>query len=91
MTNLKTKLVNGALAVSMALGFVAATTGAASADVACNRWGDCWYVREHYTFYPPSVGVTFHDDAWWASHPPGHWRWHDRDHGYYRNGIWISF
>jgi len=38
--------------------------------------------------------VTFHDDAWWAGHPAGTWHWregHDRDHGYWRDGVWISF
>ncbi|HLK24961.1 MAG TPA: hypothetical protein VKT30_09905 [Caulobacteraceae bacterium] len=93
MTNLKTTLVHGALAASMAFGVVAATAGAASADVVCNRWGDCWRVHEHYTTYPPAVGITFHTDDWWATHPRGHWRWHDRpdDNGYYRDGVWISF
>jgi len=93
VTKIKTALVHGALAVSMAVGIAATTAGAASADVVCNRWGDCWRVHERYDTYPPAVGITFHDDAWWAAHPSGHWRWHDRDddRGYYRDGIWVSF
>jgi hypothetical protein len=93
VTKLKSVLVKSALVASMAVGVAAATAATASADVACNRYGECWRVADRYD-YPAGIGVTFHDDAWWAGHPTGNWRWregHDRDRGYWRNGVWISF
>jgi len=83
MSRLKAALAVGAMAAGLAL---AATT--ASAEVACNRWGECWHVHDHIA-YPGEVGVVWHPDGWRARHM--HWR-HDRfDHGYYRNGVWIAF
>lgn len=74
-------------------GAVAAASVPALADVACNRWGECWRVHDHYTNYPAELGVIFHDDAWRLQHQHGyHWR-ADRpdDHGYYRHGEWRPF
>ncbi len=91
MRLLKTALVMGAFVGIVATSAVATT---ASADVACNRWGECWRVRDHYTNYPARLGVIFHDEAWRANHARGHWRWrHDRDddHGYYSHGRWHRF
>lgn len=94
MTNLKMTLAKGALLASIAGATLALSASAASADVACNRYGECWRVREHYTTYPPNLGVTFHDDAWRAHHRHGyHWR-RDRDDdrtGYYDHGHWRMF
>lgn len=88
MTKLKTLVAGGALACAMTAGFWAATTTTASAEVVCNRWNECWHTRDHIT-YPGRLGVVYHDDGWRGRHY--HWR-HDRfDHGYYRNGIWITF
>jgi hypothetical protein len=91
VTILKSVLVKGALAAAVLGGTVVATTSA-SADVVCNRWGECWRVHDRLD-YPAGLGITFHDDAWYASHRTGHWRWReDRfDRGYYRNGVWIAF
>jgi hypothetical protein len=85
-----------------AAGLVATAAGAAlalsatpaSADVACNRYGECWRVREHYSNYPANLRVMFHDDAWWEQNRRGHYHWRkDRadDHGYYSRGRWRSF
>jgi hypothetical protein len=88
MTVLKSALAKGAL-VAVAGAFL--VTSAASADVACNGFGDCWHVRQHFD-YPAGVGVVIHPDAWATTHRDYHWR-HDRfDRGYYdRGGVWIAF
>jgi hypothetical protein len=83
-------------------GFIAAVFGAtcvlgltvtaASADIACNREGDCWHVREHHN-YRPEFGVTVHEDNWrWADHERDRYRWREHDgRGYWREGRWIEF
>ena len=94
MNRLKSALASGALVATLALGAVAATASTASADVACNRWGECWTVRDHYTTYPRSLGVIFHDEAWRAAHRSGRYHWRkdrDDDHGYYSHGRWRRF
>ncbi|HEY5071826.1 MAG TPA: hypothetical protein VII63_07310 [Caulobacteraceae bacterium] len=91
MANLKTLLKTGALGVIVAGGVLAST--AASADIACNRWHECWRVKERYTNYPPAARVVFYGDEWRATHARGY-RWRrdrDDDHGYYQNGRWIAF
>jgi hypothetical protein len=76
---------------------VAATTapssGAASPEVACNRWNECWRVHERFENYPAFVGVVFHDDRWASHHTGLAWRWRPerRERGYYMNGIWRTF
>jgi hypothetical protein len=85
------KLVRGALIGAVAAGAMALTTASASAAVACNRWGECWHVREHYARYPVGLGIVFHEDGW-RGHRHVHWRADRRDdHGYYRNGRWHRF
>jgi hypothetical protein len=85
---LKSALVTGALAAVMASTAVVST---ASADVACNRAGECWHVRDHLN-YPGGVGITFHADNWAnAHHRYYHWRQDRFDRGYYRNGVWVTF
>ena len=89
MTILKSALVKGVLAATVAGGTLAAT--AASADVACNRWGECWHVQDRYS-YPVGVGVRFHTDDWGNRyHRYYHWRRDHDERGYYRNGLWITF
>jgi hypothetical protein len=93
MNTLKSALLTGALMTAVIAGALAATSTAASADVACNRWGECWTVRDHYTNYPAELGVVFHDDAWRAAHHR-HYHWRadrDDDHGYYSHGAWHPF
>ena len=92
MTRLK-KLASGALMAAVAAGALAATTTTASAYVACNRWGECWRVKDRYTNYPANLGVIFHDDDWRRAHMR-HYRWRqdrDDDHGYYSRGRWHPF
>jgi ABC-type sugar transport system substrate-binding protein len=86
----KAGLARSALIAAVAAGAFAASS--ASADVVCNRWGECWRVHEHLA-YPPGLGITYHNDAWWAAHQHGRWHWRADNfaHGYYRNGVWIAF
>ena len=81
-------LVFGALAGAAAL---AATAAPASAYVACNRFGDCWHVRDRYD-YRPTWGIRIHDDNWrWREDERYRWREHD-GRGYWgRGGVWITF
>jgi len=67
---------------------LSATT--ASAEVACNREGECWHVRDHHE-YRPEWGVIVHPDEWrWAGNE--HYRWHEHEgRGYWRNGAWVEF
>jgi hypothetical protein len=68
-----------------------ATSGTASAYVACNSRGDCWHVSDRYD-YRPSWGVRIHDDNWrWRAHERYRWREH-AGRGYWgRSGVWITF
>jgi hypothetical protein len=94
VTRLQSLLAKGALIMSVAGGVLAASATVASADVACNRWGECWTVHDHYTNYPTTLGIIFHDDAWRAAHRHGRWHWRsDRpdDHGYYSHNVWRPF
>ena len=89
MTILKSSLVKGVLVAAVAGGTLAAT--AASADVACNRWGECWRVNDRFS-YPGRVGIRLHSDEWGNRyHRNYHWRRDRDDRGYYRNGLWITF
>jgi hypothetical protein len=93
MKALKSALLTGALMTVVAGGALALTSTSASADVACNRWGECWTVHDRYTNYPADLGIVFHDDAWRARHHR-HYHWRaDRpdDHGYYSHGEWHPF
>ncbi|HTK35492.1 MAG TPA: hypothetical protein VL358_09430 [Caulobacteraceae bacterium] len=93
MTILKTTMIGAAFATVVAAGTLAVSTPA-SADVACNRWGDCWHVTTHYKNYPRAAGVVFHNDAWRRAHEKvARYQWRE-DHagrGYWRNGVWITF
>jgi hypothetical protein len=73
------------LVASSALAISAAT---ASAEIACNREGDCWHVKRHD--FHPSLNLTIHPDNWkWASHEKYRWREHE-GHGYWRDGAWVE-
>ena len=63
----------------------------ASAEIACNREGDCWHVRETYYFHP-EFGIVIHPDNWrWAEHEHDRYRWREHDgRGYWREGRWIE-
>ncbi|HZL58880.1 MAG TPA: hypothetical protein VFC38_04200 [Stellaceae bacterium] len=95
MSNLKNLLGTGALAAVLAAGVMAATTTVASADVACNSYGECWQTTTRYTTYPPALGVQFYGDDWAVTHRTDtHYQWRDSqkdDHGYYDHGDWHPF
>ena len=87
-------LRTGALAAILAVGTMAATATIASADVACNGYGECWQTRERYDvkIYPPELGIQFYDNDWRKSHEnDSKYKWmndRDDDHGYYSHGEW---
>ena len=94
MNNLKKALATGAFVAAAAGGALAVSATSASAEVACNRYNECWRVTQHYTTYPSHLGVTFHDDAWREQNRHAHYHWRkdrDDDRGYYSNGRWHSF
>lgn len=94
MTPLKKALAAGALMATVAGGALALSATSASADIACNRYGDCWRVTQRYTTYPAHLRVVFHDDSWRAHHRHGRYHWRrdrDDDHGYYSRGAWRPF
>jgi hypothetical protein len=63
----------------------------ASAEIVCNREGDCWHVRETHHFHP-DFGLTIHPDNWrWAEHEHDRYRWREHEgRGYWREGRWIE-
>ena len=90
---MKSNLLKGAVLAAVAASAVAATAVPASAEVACNRYHECWTVRTHLA-YPRTAGVVYHEDAWRTAHATKAWRWREEraaDRGYWRNGIWIKF
>ncbi len=92
MNRLKSVLAAGVLATAIA-GGVAATATPASADVACNRWGECWRVHDRVD-YPHRARVIYHRDGWWDNRHWGHryhWRGDHDGRGYWRRGVWINF
>lgn len=90
-------LKTGAFAVVLAAGAVVGTATTASADVACNGYGECWTTHQRYavTVYPPGLGVQFYGDDWRKEHEHDakyHWmKDRDDDHGYYEHGEWKVF
>lgn len=73
MTSLNTLLRRSALAALLGVGAIVATAPAASAYVACNRFGDCWHTDDRYRI--PHVSIRFYGDNWnWRRH---HYHWHD--------------
>ena len=98
-------LVKGALAAIAATALMAAASGAVSSEdkttvtktsVVCNRWNECWKVKEHYTTYPADMGVVSYDQAWYDAHQHDtHWRWLSdpaNDKGWYdKEGAWHAF
>jgi hypothetical protein len=87
---MKSLLITTALAAATA---AFTLVSSASAEVVCNRAGECWHVDRHY-HYAPGLRVTIHPDDWYF-----HQRW-DNDHrwreyhegrGYYRDGVWVPF
>jgi len=71
---------------------LALTASAASAEIVCNRDGDCWHVKTRYE-YRPEFGVVVHPDSWrWADHEERKYRWREHEgRGYWRDGVWIDY
>ena len=97
MHALKKSLRTGALAVVLAAGTFGASVTTASADVACNAYGECWHTSSRYavTVYPPEVGIQFYGDDWRKTNETNaKYKWmkdRDDDHGYYSHGEWHAF
>jgi hypothetical protein len=71
-----------------AAGALALAATAASAEIACNREGDCWHVKR--LDFHPDLNIAVHPDTWkWAEHEKYRWREHE-GHGHWRNGVWID-
>ncbi len=69
---------------------LALTATAASAEIVCNREGDCWHVSERHP-YRPEFGVVVHPDSWrWEARERYRWREHE-GRGYWRRGVWVKF
>jgi hypothetical protein len=93
MTSLNKILSATAFAALMATGALVASSGAASAYMACNReGGDCWHSDSRV--HAPGVHLDYHPDDWYF-----HQKWdggdrHYRDYhegrGYYKGGVWIT-
>jgi hypothetical protein len=66
------------------------SASAASAEIVCNREGDCWHAREHNAYHP-EWGIVVHPDDWkWGATEKYKWREHE-GRGYWRNGVWVTF
>lgn len=90
MKNFGKYLATAGVAAVIGAGAIVASSVPASAEIVCNRHGDCWHAREHYD-YQPRFGVTVHSDDWrWRRHERYRWREHE-GRGYWRNGIWLNF
>jgi hypothetical protein len=87
---MKKLFLKSAMAAILGAAALGATASTASAEIVCNGAGDCWHVRDHYT-YEPSFGVTVHPDNWkWTDRD--HYRWREHEgRGYWRNGLWVTF
>jgi hypothetical protein len=82
------KIVRTAILASVGVAALALSAVSASADVVCNREGECWHVQGHYA-YRPEFGVVVHPDSWrWRRGERYVWREHE-GRGYWRHGVWI--
>lgn len=72
---------------------LALMSSAASAEIVCNREGDCWHAKETYHYRAhPEFGIAVHPDHWrWREHEHHKYRWREHDgRGYWREGVWIE-
>lgn len=67
------------------------TASAASAEIACNREGECWHVKE-VRVYRPEHGIIVHPEGWrWAEHEREKYRWREHEgRGYWHEGRWVE-
>jgi hypothetical protein len=71
-------------------GAIALTTTSVSAAVVCNDEGDCWRVKDKYT-YPPKARVQIFDDDYVIDTQRYRWREARPGPGYWSGGVWIDF
>jgi hypothetical protein len=92
------KLRNVVLSAVAGAGALMAMSTSASAYLACNREGDCWHTETRYS--APGVSFEYHPDDWyfhrhWDGDRSDRYRYRawrdDTAHGYWRNGVWITF
>jgi hypothetical protein len=72
-----------------AVSVMAMTASTASAEIVCNKEGDCWHVKEH-GWVRPEHGLIVHPDSWkWAERD--HYRWREHEgRGYWHDGRWVE-
>ena len=66
----------------------------ASAEVVCNREGDCWHVREHAWIRPEHGLIIYPHDWKWGEHERERYRWREHEgegRGYWHEGRWIEY
>ncbi|HEU0161361.1 MAG TPA: hypothetical protein VFQ69_03065 [Rhizomicrobium sp.] len=89
----KAVLLSALVGIGAAAATTAVTTTSAAAAVVCNRDGDCWRVRDRYS-YRPAWGLRVYNDNWrWRDSDRHRYRWRDArpGRGYYRGGVWVTF
>jgi hypothetical protein len=91
MPSLKKALTSAAVGAAVIAGTLAAGATSANAYIVCNRFGECWHVRDRLA-YPGAAGVILHDDGW-VFDRPGFYHWvHDRPgRGWWEHGHWHRF
>jgi hypothetical protein len=72
------------IGAALGAGVIGLSTFGASADVVCVG-PVCWHAHERYE-YPPSAGVTVHEDAWKPG-PDVRFREHE-GRGYWNGDRW---
>lgn len=75
------------VAAALGASVIGLSTLNASADVAC-AGPVCWHVQERYE-YPPSAGVTIHEETWKAG--PGVTFREHRGRGYWSGDRWTEW
>ena len=94
----RVEILNGGEKVTLTKAFFAALSlvvlaTSASAEVVCNREGDCWHVREH-AWIRPEHELIIHPHDWkWEEHERERYRWREHEgegRGYWREGRWIE-
>ncbi len=87
---MKTTLKAAVAGAVISLGALALGTGTAAAAIVCNESGDCWHVRDSYT-YPDTARVVVHEDDW-AWKDTDHYRWREHEgRGYWNGGTCVAF
>jgi hypothetical protein len=87
-----TSLAKFAAVAALGAGALVLTAGSASARIICDNDGDCWHVKDVYT-YPPTAGVIIHEDDWtWGDADHDRYRWREHEgRGYWQGGVWVTF